>query len=63
MLQPVELRGQVRQDDNGRVFHVRAEVVEVLVAPDNRWSDLFGVDPTFTVRLDRGVPGGEPWET
>lgn len=48
MLQPVELRGEVRQDDNGRVFHVRAEGVEVLVTPDARWSDLFGLDPTFT---------------
>ncbi len=48
MLQPVELRGEVRQDDNDRVFHVRAEGVEVLVTPDARWSDLFGLDPTFT---------------
>lgn len=48
MLQPVELRGEVRQDDNGRVFHVRAAGVEVLVTPDARWSDLFGIDPAFT---------------
>lgn len=48
MLQPVELRGEVRQDDDGRVFHVRAESVEVLVQPDTRWSDLFGIDPDFT---------------
>lgn len=48
MLQPVELRGEVRQDDHGRVFHVRAERVDVLVPPDARWSDLFGIDPTFT---------------
>lgn len=48
LLQPVELRGQVRQDDNGRVFHIRAEGVEVLITPDARWSDLFGIDPNFT---------------
>ncbi len=48
MLQPVELRGEVHQDDNGRVFHLRAEGVEVLVTPDARWSNLFGIDPTFT---------------
>lgn len=48
MLQPVELRGEVRQDDNGRVFHVRTEAVEVLGTPEARWSELFGIDPTFT---------------
>ena len=48
MLQSVELHGEVRQDGNGRVFHLRAEGVEVLVTPDARWSDLFGIDPTFT---------------
>ena len=54
MLQPVEIRGEVRQDDNGRVFHVRAEGVEVLARPDLRWSDVFGSDPNFT--------GGTPVE-
>lgn len=44
----VELRGLVRQDGDGRVFHVRAEGVEVLAKPDVRWADLFGIDPGFT---------------
>jgi hypothetical protein len=48
MYQPVEVRGLVRQDGDGRVFHVRAEGVKVLVKPELRWSDLFGIDPTFT---------------
>lgn len=48
MLQPVELSGEVRQDDNGRVFHVRAKNVEVLATPGTHWADLFGIDPTFT---------------
>jgi hypothetical protein len=45
--QQVELRGLVRQDGDGRVFHVRAEDVEVLVKPEARWSDLFGIDPDY----------------
>ena len=48
LYQKVELRGEVRQDDNGRVFHVRAEDVEVLVKPAARWVDLFGIAPNFT---------------
>ena len=48
LLQPVEVRGLVRQDGDGRVFHVRAEAVEVLAQPSVRWSDLFGIDPDFT---------------
>jgi hypothetical protein len=48
MLQQVEIRGLVRQDGDGRVFHVRAADVEVLVKPETRWSDLFGIDPDFT---------------
>lgn len=44
----VELRGDVRQDGDGRVFHVRAEEVVQLAAPGVRWVDLFGMDPEFT---------------
>jgi len=47
MLQQVELRGVVRQDDDGRVFNVRAEGVEVLVKPEARWTDLIGIDPDY----------------
>ena len=55
MLQPVELGGVVRQDVDGRVFHVRADRVTVLVKPAARWSDLFGIDPDYT----DGLPVGE----
>jgi hypothetical protein len=48
MYQPVELHGDVRQDGDGRVFHLRAESVNILTKPDVRWSDLFGMDPDFT---------------
>lgn len=48
LYQQVELRGLVRQDGDGRVFNVRAEGVEVLVRPEMRWADLFGIDPSFT---------------
>ncbi len=48
MLQDVELSGLVRQDGDGRVFHIRAEDVQILVEPEGRWSDLFGIDPDFT---------------
>jgi len=55
LYQQVELRGLVRQDGDGRVFHIRAEGVEVLVKPEVRWSDLFGIDPEYT----EGVPAEE----
>jgi hypothetical protein len=48
MYRQVELSGLVKQDGDGRVFHVRAEGVSVLVRPEARWSDLFGLDPDFT---------------
>lgn len=48
LFQQVELSGLVKQDGEGRVFHVRAEDVRVLVSPQVRWSDLFGIDPGFT---------------
>ncbi|GAA2018164.1 hypothetical protein GCM10009740_02340 [Terrabacter terrae] len=44
----VEVSGAVRQDGDGRIFHIRAEDVRILVKPDLRWADLFGVDPDFT---------------
>lgn len=43
----VEVRGLIKQDGDGRVFHVRAEEVSVLVKPATRWSDLFGIDPDY----------------
>lgn len=55
MYQQVELSGLVRQDGDGRVFHVRAEDVSVLAKPELRWSDLFGIDPDYT----EGVPADE----
>lgn len=45
---PVELRGEVRQDGDGRVFHIKAEEVEQLVQPTARWADLFGAAPGYT---------------
>lgn len=48
LLHQVELRGQVRQNGDGRVFHVQADSVEALVQPTARWSDLFGIAPNFT---------------
>lgn len=48
LYQPVELLGETRQDGDGRIFHVRADEVDVLVRPEVRWTDLFGIDPTFT---------------
>lgn len=47
LYQLVELRGLVRQDGDGRVFHVRAEGVEALVKPNVRWTDLIGIDPDY----------------
>src|SRR3546814_12396308 len=51
MLQPVAIRGLVRQDGDGRVLHIRAADVEVLAQPETRQSALFGLDPDFTDRL------------
>lgn len=47
MYRQVELAGLVKQDADGRVFHVRAEEVSVLTKPAIRWSDLFGIDPDY----------------
>ena len=43
----VELRGMVKQEGDGHVFHVRAEEVRVLVRPAVSWIDLFGIDPDY----------------
>lgn len=48
LYQEVELRGLVRQDGDGRVFHVRADEVSTLAKPEVLWSQLFGIDPEFT---------------
>ena len=48
LYQEVEIAGLVKQDGDGRAFHVRAERVDVLAKPAVRWSDLFGIDPHYT---------------
>lgn len=55
MYQSVELSGTVRQDDDGRVFHVKADAARLLSRPTMKWSDLFGIDPDYT----EGVPADE----
>lgn len=55
MYRQVELTGLVKQDADGRVFHVRAEEVSVLAKPAIRWSDLFGIDPDYL----EGAPAEE----
>ncbi len=47
MYRQVELGGMVKQDADGRVFHIRAEDVSVLAKPAISWSDLFGIDPDY----------------
>ncbi len=44
----VELQGLMKQDGDGRVFHIRVDGVSVLDQPKGRWVDLFGIDPGFT---------------
>lgn len=48
LYQQVEIAGVVRQDGDGRVFHVRAESLTPLAAPEARWVDLVGMAPGFT---------------
>jgi len=48
MFQDVELMGDLRQDGEGRVFHVHATDVRVLAKPSLKWSDLYGLDPDVT---------------
>lgn len=50
MLSEVEVSGQVRQDADGRVFHVQADDVATIPRPAMRWVDLFG--------SARGITGG-----
>lgn len=52
---PAEIEGLMRQDGDGRVFHIRAHQVRALSVPEVRWSDLFGMDPDYT----EGVPTDE----
>lgn len=52
LYQEVELRGEMKQDGDGRPFHIRAEDVAVLLRPQAKWTDLIGIDPDY---LD-GVP-------
>lgn len=47
MYRQVELTGLVKQDAEGRVFHVRADRVTVLTKPAVSWSELFGIDPDY----------------
>lgn len=44
----VELRGEVRQDGDGRIFHVRADEVAPLPTPRTRWADMLGAAPDYT---------------
>lgn len=55
LYQQVEIVGVAKQDGDGRVFHVKAESVDVLATPRMRWSDLFGIDPEYT----EGLPTDE----
>ncbi len=48
MFQNIELAGDLRQDGEGRVFHVHATDVRVLAKPSLKWSDLYGFDPDVT---------------
>lgn len=48
MLGDVELVGQVRQDADGRIFHVQAEEVNPIPRSTMRWMDLFGAAPGMT---------------
>lgn len=47
LYQQVEVSGLVRQDGDGRVFHIKAEAVDVLLKPELRWTDLIGIDPDY----------------
>ncbi|NHN56809.1 hypothetical protein G9U51_13600 [Calidifontibacter sp. DB0510] len=51
----VELSGEVKQDDDGRVFHIKADALRTLVKADVRWDQLYGADPDFIA----GVPVDE----
>lgn len=48
LYQNVELRGQIRQDGEGQIFHVKADEVQLLGETKSSWSELFGIDPNFT---------------
>ncbi|MGL4178714.1 MAG: hypothetical protein ACRCSN_21880 [Dermatophilaceae bacterium] len=48
MLEKVELVGEVRQDADGVVFHVRASGVRTLATGRTDWTSLFGIEPNLT---------------
>jgi hypothetical protein len=48
LLENVELVGTVKQDADGRVFHIRVTGVDLLTDTGTRWIDLLGADPDFT---------------
>lgn len=52
LYQDVELRGEMKQDGDGRPFHIRAEEVAVLRRSQAKWTDLIGIDPDYL----EGVP-------
>lgn len=60
LYQDVEIGGLVKQDGDGRAFHIRAERIDVLSKPAIRWSDLFGIDPHYTegVAVDEWLEAG-----
>ncbi|MBM9458452.1 hypothetical protein JK386_00885 [Nocardioides sp. zg-536] len=51
----VELRGEVRQDGDGQIFHIRADDIEPLAEPRIGWAEMFGTAPNYT----GGVPVDE----
>ena len=51
MLSDVEVAGQVKQDSDGRIFHVQAEDVSPIAQPNMRWTDLYGAAPGITEGL------------
>jgi hypothetical protein len=55
LYQEVELRGELKQDADGRPFHVRAEEASVLRKSRARWADLIGIDPDYL----EGIPVDE----
>jgi len=59
LYQEVELRGEMKQDGEGRPFHIRADEVSVLRRPQAKWTDLIGIDPDYL----EGVPVHEWLET
>lgn len=55
LLQFVEITGMVRQNEDGRTYHVAAETIDVAEAPTISWRDLRGYMPEIT----NGLPISE----